>query len=213
MTEQPNPFDDIPMLPEPMLTEDGFENPNFMPAFKAMLDNMPESYERLANKPEWNTKRWTFYREIVGALAQWAIRNISDDGRDDDLNVIMLDPPPFPPDFEKVLGYVSSCLKRQFMKLNTCDLWYGMAEVSLCDINRMLHEILTIEEFKLFMDWNTKETMGDAWLDLSALLHNVCLTIRNERRDHDRFDKEFEESWAKNPNNPANNDDNCDDDH
>ncbi len=199
-----DPFDDIPMLPEPLLTEEGFENPNFMPALSAAIANMPETYDRLADDPEWNTPRWTFYREIVGALAQWAIRNISDDGRDDDLNVIPLDSPPFPPDLEKVLGYVSACLKKQFMELNTCDPLVGMAEVSLCDINRMLHEILTIEEFAPFMAWNTKETMGEVWLDLSALLHNTCLTIRNERRDHDRFNKEFEESWAKSPHNPEN---------
>ncbi len=199
-----DPFDDIPMLPEPMLTEDGFENPNFGPALAAAINNMPETYERLANDPEWNTPRWTFYREVVGALAQWAIRNISDDGRDDEQNVIMLDSPAFPPEFEKVLGYVSACLKSQFMKLNTCDPLVGCAKVSLCDINRMLHEILTIEEFAPFVAWNTEEAMGKAWLDLSALLHNVCLTIRQDRRANDAFDKEFEESWAKNPNNPEN---------
>ena len=192
MTEQPEMFDDIPMLPEPMLTEDGFENPNFMPALEAAIMNMPESYERLANEPEWNTKRWTNYREVVGALAQWSIQNINEEAKD---------APFFPPNLEAVLGYVAACLKPQFQKLNTCDPLLGCAEVSLCDINRMLHEILTIEEFKLFMDWNTKETMGDAWLDLSALLHNVCLTIRADRREFDRFNKQFEEDWTKNPNN------------
>jgi len=195
-----DPFDDIPMLPEPLLTEEGFENPNFGPALSAAINNMPETYNRLADDPEWNTPRWTNYREVVGALAQWAIRNIADDTCADG----PINGPPFPPDFEKVLGYVSACLKPQFMKLNTCDPLVGCAEVSLCDINRMLHEILTIEEFAPFVAWNTEEAMGKAWLDLSALLHNVCLTIRGERRANDQFDKEFEESWAKNPNNPEN---------
>lgn len=195
-----DPFDDIPMLPESMFTEEGFENPNFGPALAAAIDNMPETYERLADDPEWNTPRWTNYREVVGALAQWAIRNIADDTCADG----PIDGPAFPPKFENVLGYVSACLKSQFMKLNTCDPLVGCAEVSLCDINRMLHGILTIEEFAPFMAWNTKEAMGLAWLDLSALLHNVCLTIRMERRENDRNYKEFEESWAKNPNNPEN---------
>lgn len=194
-----SPLDDIPMLPEPMFTEEGFENPNFMPALTAAINNMPESYERLANEPEWNTPRWTNYRDVVGALAQWAIRNIPDDDRDDDLNVIMLDSPPFPPDLEKVLGYVSACLKPQFMKLNTCDPLVGCAKVSLCDINHMLHEILTIEEFAPFMAWNTEEAMGKGWLDLSALLHNTCLTIRDERRANDLFDKKFEEKYGRLP--------------
>jgi len=197
MAKHDDIFDDIEMIPEPMFTDEGFDNPNFMPALNAAIKNMPETYERLANDPEWNTPHWTNYREVVCAMAQWSIRNISDDGRDDDLNVIPLDSPPFPPDFEKVLGYVSACLKKQFMKLNTCDPLVGCAEVSLCDINRTLHEILTIEEFAPFMAWNTKETMGDAWLDLSALLHNVCVTIRDERRVWDAFNKKFDEDWAK----------------
>lgn len=193
MSEQPNPLDGIPMLPEPMLTEEGFENPNFMPALEAALNAMPETYDRLANDPEWNTPRWTNYREVVGALAQWAIRNTHDEICDG----VVVDAPPFPPEFEKVLGYVSACLKPQFRKLNTCDPLVGCAEVSLCDINRMLHEILTIEEFAPFTAWNTEEAMGKAWLDLSAVLHNVCLTIRMERRENAKFDEEFEEKYGE----------------
>lgn len=193
MDEHDGIFDDIDMIPEPMFTEEGFDNPNFMPALESAIKNMPETYERLANDPEWNTPRWTNYREVVGALAQWSIRNIADDT----CGKRIIDAPHFPPNLEMVLGYVAACLKPKFAKHNTCEPLQGSMEISLCDINRMLHEILTIEEFAPFMEWNTKETMGDAWLDLSALLHNVCLTIRDERRAWDAFDKKFNEDWAK----------------
>lgn len=180
-----NQFDAF--IEEPMLTGEGFENPNFLPALEAAINSIPETHERLANDPEWNTPRWTNYREVVGALAQWSIQNINDE---------VQGAPFFPPNLEMVLGYVAACLRPQFAKLNTCDPLVGCAEVSLCDINRMLHEILTIEEFAPFVAWNTKECMGDAWLDLSALLHNVCLTIRADRREFDRFNKRFEEQYG-----------------
>jgi hypothetical protein len=35
------------------------------------------------------------------------------------------------------------------------------------------------------------------FIDLDALLHNVCLDIRLERRASDAFNKQFEEEWQK----------------
>lgn len=179
------PFDAI--IEEPMLTEEGFENPNFMPALLAALDSIPETYERLAGDPEWNTPRLTHYRHIVGALAMWAVRNLDDDAND---------VPYHPEGLEQVVGYVAAVLKPQFDG-DGCSPMKGFKEVSLCEINKMLHVMLNDEKFAPFQEW-------DKWLDLSALLHNVCLTIRDERRQWDEFERKFEEEWAKNPNNPEN---------
>lgn len=60
----------------------------------------------------------------------------------------------------------------------------------------MLHDILYEQNISLFDDWNKKEKMGPHWLDLDALLHNVCISIRQSRRDFDRFNQEFEKELA-----------------
>lgn len=56
-------------------------------------------------------------------------------------------------------------------------------------INKTLWDILG--DLTLFQEWNTEEVMGENWLDLSAILHNVCLDVRSEWRNEKRFDEEF----------------------
>ena len=89
----------------------------------------------------------------------------------------------------------------------------GLAELSLCNINKLLYDILYEQGFSYFDNWN-KSKKGNVeiqftsrysgredpdydFIDLDALLKNVCMDIRNERRDNDRFDKEFEEKYGK----------------
>lgn len=74
---------------------------------------------------------------------------------------------------------------------------YGFMEISLCDISKMLYDILYGQNISIFDGWNTEEVMGKSWLDLDALLHGVCICIRNERRERDRFSKKFEEEYNK----------------
>jgi hypothetical protein len=89
----------------------------------------------------------------------------------------------------------------------------GMVELSLVEINKMCWTIL--DGFEPFMKWNEckigktpdigftsrydgKEDPDYDFIDLDALLHNVCLDIRQERRESVRFSKEFEEEQKEN---------------
>lgn len=181
------------IIEQPLLTEEGFINEACMNELAAAIKNMPEAYDRLSGDPEWNTPRWTRWRHIVSGVAQWAIRNISDDRNDEEGKTVLINSPVFPPGLENVLGYLGTCLRKDkiFDEL-------GYANLSLCQINKMLHDIL-MEDGSVFVSWNTEETMGEAWLDLSALLHNACLSIRDERRDNDRFDARFKAEHGELP--------------
>lgn len=170
-------FDEI--IDEPLLTDDGFINPVCMAQLDAAITAMPPTHERLAGEPEWSTPRWTFLREITGHLAHWAIRQIGCNQSHDKT--------PFPPKLENVIGYLDACIRSRFDQEE-------MARLSLCEINRLLHDILYEE--KIVLSWNDVNVLP-GWLDLDALFHNVCISIRNERRAFDAFDKEFEEDWER----------------
>lgn len=174
-----NPFEDIEMLHNPLLTEEGFVNEACINELESWIKNLPRTHERLADDPEWNTPRWTNYRSITGGLAHWAVQQLSTGNADP------VPPPACPPNLEKVLGYLQACILSKFDD-------FGLAKLSLCDISKMLYD--TLWDLEVFMAWNTEECLGSYWLDLDALLHNVCLSIRQDRREFDRFNKEFEES-------------------
>jgi hypothetical protein len=179
------------IIKEPFLTEDGFVNEACMNALSKAIDNMPKSYERLSSDPEWSEKRWTFKHDITGAFAKWAVRQSAYN---------------CPSNIENVISYLSTCLEREV----NWDECVGMAQLSLCDINKLLYDILYEKGISYFDDWNKakknwKETDYECldraeredpdygFIDLDALLHNVSLDIREERRANDKFDKEFEE--------------------
>jgi hypothetical protein len=90
-----------------------------------------------------------------------------------------------------------------------------MQECSLVDINKWLHEILYEQGVIEFDKWNECK-MGNApdinfvsvhdekrnpdrdFIDLDALLHNVCLTIRDERRKDNAFNDKFDKEYPNN---------------
>lgn len=173
-----NPLDDVTMLEQPFLTEDGFVNEACMNELAGVLAAMPPDYERLADDPEWNTKRITHWREITGGLAQWAIRNIHE--KDDTA---------FPPGLENMIGLLTAIIRPKFDKL-------GWADLSLCDINKMLRDALWNEP--TFMLWNDEKILK-GWLDLDALLRNVCIEIRMDRRAFDKFNADFDAEYGEEP--------------
>lgn len=187
-------FDEI--ISQPLTTEEGFLNPACMNELNDVIANLPKTYNRLTDDPEWSISKnqWTFKKDIVGAFAMWACRQ---------------SPYGVPDGLENVCKYLNAAL-------SSCTNWgnIGMAECSLCDINRWLHEILYEQGIREFDNWNkckkgntpdiaftsrydgVKDPDYD-FIDLDALLHNVCLSIRDERRKNKAFDEKFEKKYGK----------------
>ena len=188
-----DPFEDIQMLTQPLLTEEGFINEACMNELEAAISNMPKNYDRLSGDTEWSQKRWTFKKDITGGLAKYAISQ---------------SPYSCPDNLTEVIRYLDACLEKEID-------WgeHGMVELSLCDISKLVYSILYDQGLSFFDDWNkSKKDKADIkfisghdgsrepdhdFIDLDALLHNVCLDIRMERRAFDKFNKEFEEKHGK----------------
>lgn len=49
-------------------------------------------------------------------------------------------------------------------------------------------------EDKTFNSWNDDKIIS-GWIDLGALIRNVCISIRDERRINAAFDKKFKKIW------------------
>ena len=188
--------DEIEFIKEPLMTEDGFLNPACMNELESTITNMPKTHDRLSGDPEWSERKdkWITRKEIVGHFARWACE-ISPYGVSEGM--------------EGVCKYLYASLK-------SCSDWSvaGMAEASLCEINEWLYQILYEQGVKQFDTWNeTKkgktpeiaftsrydaETDPDYdFIDLDALLHNVCVSIRDERRTSRAFSDKFYKEHGK----------------
>jgi len=184
-------FEDIEFLSQPLLTDEGFVNPACMNELAAVINNMPPTYERLANEPEWSTKEITSLTDILGALAKYAV---------------IQSPYACPEDLAVVIRYADACLHKDISWKDYGDCWF--ASLSLCDINKALFHILM--DFEPFRKWNEprfnwrkdpnlKECPQNPdydFIDLHALLHNVCLDIRTERREWKKFNDEFDAKYG-----------------
>jgi hypothetical protein len=158
------------------------------------LKNIPPIHERTNNDPEWTTKQWTFRKDITSNLAKCTISQ---------------SPYVYPEKLEKVVCYLDACLVQSVDWEIKTDAHNAMTELSLCDIARLLYDILW--DMKEFQNWNMakkgKEEIkfvsshdgpGDPntdFIDLDALITNVCIEIRTHRRENDRFDKEFKKKY------------------
>lgn len=171
------------VLEQPLLTEDGFANEACIRELESVLSTFPRTYERLQSDPEWSTPEITYYKEVTGFFALWSVRQLP--------NL------PYPPNLEHLIGYLDACLRQEFLTLDPNSEWNqkGWGSFSLCEINKMMFDIL--EGTEQFDAWNTKDCLGENWLDLDALLRNVCVSIRDERRINKAFDKKFEEEYDK----------------
>ena len=170
--------DGIHMIQQPLLTDEGFLNEACMRELEAAIRNMPKTYERLKNDPEWSVKWWTTDLDIVSSFAASAITCFRG----------------VPPNLDKVCQYVHTLLRKEPSFEKVPNDKFMMAELSLIDINKMLWNYLG--ELPLFLDWNDSDKY-ETWADLDALLHNVCLLIRTDRREFDRFNEEFEREYGQ----------------
>lgn len=168
------------MLSQPFFADDGSVNPAAENELEAVLRRIPRPYDRFNNDPEWIVERHTQFREITGALAYWAIRQ---NACDEERKYI----PACPPNLETVIQYLTACVRKRFDES-------GFSKLSLCSISRMLYDILW--DMKEFKQWGEQEIMGTG-ISLDALLLNVCIMIRDERRANDKFNAEFEKKYGK----------------
>ena len=183
--------DDIEFISQPLTTPEGYINEACMNELTAHINNGSKTYQRLASNEEWNNKHYLFVNDITSNLAKWAVKQ---------------SPYLFPKGLENVIRYLHACLVLKADKA-------GMMYLSLNEISKMLYEILYEQGVEDFDNWNksknptpaivfssrydNKPNPDDDFIDLDALLHNVCLSFREEWRAFDKFNKEFEEKYGK----------------
>ena len=165
------------VIDQSFYTEEGFVNEACLNQLNKAILNMPKTYERLKDNPEWVKKRWIFRKNITASFAKYAIS---------------LSPYSCPDNLEKVIRYLDVCLEKE-VKWSS----YGMVELSLCDINKLLYDILYEQNITVFDEWNkpkknwrknsyqsfqevSEKDSNYDFIDLDALLRNVCLDIRGQ---------------------------------
>lgn len=184
MSDEKHPADGLPvekieMLGQPLLTEEGFVNEACLAELEAAIRDVPKTHERLAGNPEWSTRHPTSLGDIVGALAGNAVRQAG---------------VRHPPGLDAVIGFLRACLVSGPFSSDAGA--FGNAEgdgiviatASLCDVNRWLWEFLG--EMPEIARWNDPDRM-ECFIDIHALFHNVCLSIRNDRRHMLAFNRKF----------------------
>ena len=189
----------IEILSQPLTTEDGFINPACINELESAILNMPKIHERSADDNEWTEKRFIVKKDITSNFARWAIHQ---------------SPYQWPEGLETVVKYLDACLEKSvewkpFLPSN------GYAYLSLNDISNLLYSILYEQNFAAFDAWNVSKNRSDEkirftsafsapgdpddeFIGLDALLTNVSVAIRNERRKADEFDRKFNEEWELN---------------
>lgn len=110
----------------------------------------------MESAPKREQPRWINYRWITGYLACYAIRQVRG--------------PAFPPKLEGVIGFLHARIRPRFDE-------DGLAKMTLGEVADLLREELMPEE--MFRAWND-ENVIQGWIDLDALIQNVCFSIRHE---------------------------------
>jgi len=154
---------DVEMLEQPLLTDEGFINEACLNELAAAINNMPKSYDRLAGCPEWTTPHWVFAPDITGQFARWAVKQ---------------SPDACPVGLERVVSFLKAALEHTF-SFDTA----GMCQLTLCQINKALYDILYEQGISDFDKWN----QGEGFIDLDALLHNTCVGLRDDWQECDCF--------------------------
>lgn len=161
---------------------------------KDMIEELATVLKNVPNRAsiEWQQKRKTHRKDITGALALCAVNQ---------------SPYEFPVGLEHVIGWLGACLKQ--------DLHWdkrGFVLLSLNDISDILYKTLT--GMKEFDAWNVPRKgkgtdiifvspsiplpkADEDFIDLDALIKNVCCHIRDKRATSDVFIKQFKAKQPK----------------
>jgi len=126
------------IINQPLLTEEGCLNQACMNELEKAIDNSPKTYERLKNDFEWNEKVYTSISDITSALAKWAIRQ---------------SPYSYPERLDEVVKYLYACLRPSFDE-------NGIDHLTLCEINKLLYDILYEQGVEAFDNWNKSKKNG-----------------------------------------------------
>ena len=180
------PLDKIEMLSQPLTTEDGFLNPASVNELENYIRNMPRLRPDLRSDLEWTMRTWTCASDIVRHFSGWVTAG-------------MLMPPDadgcYPPSLDSVVLVLRACIRRW----ERFEVFSGvcMGEVSLCELHDWLWE--TLEDLDAFNAWNDVDKVGPSWIDLCALVTNVCLSIEKDRRHDHAFNLKFEREYGEKP--------------
>lgn len=153
-----------------------------------LIDQAADVQERrLWDDAEWTTPRFTILKDVVKAFA---------------VGVIQADAwfvgYSLPPNFEVVCNSLCGAVETKFSKEDG-------KEISLLDIQAFYREF--IDATPPCREWNdfpgesfvsrySSMPTERTFIDLDALVQNACNCIRNDRREFDRFDAEFEAKYA-----------------
>lgn len=111
-------------------------------------------------------KKYIHYTEITAAFAYWAVKQV---GCANGIDI----PIAHAPKLEILIQY----LKYQLIKDNIFND-FGYAEISIDDISKILKDKLFSNDD--FLEWNTSKALGNYWLDLDAIIMNICATLRHD---------------------------------
>lgn len=148
-----------------------------------------KSEERLWGDPEWAEPRYTHRKDIVRGFAVGII------------NADMwFDGYSLPPNFEAVLNSLCGAIASKFKGNDE------IVKVSLLDLEALYREF--IDATLLCREWNDFPGSGFSsrysatptertFIDLGALVRNAAIHIRDDRRDFDRFNAEFEAKYGR----------------
>ena len=159
-----------------------------------MADTAVKHANSLARDPEWSNKITIHFHTVINAFAIG----------------VMTSYPYYkgyrhPPNFELVCNRMAYLLSQEFDN-QICD--YECIEVSLLKLKGVYKRLaMSIKEYVEWNDIGSPEgdgivtrydsTQRPSFIDLDVPPHNAVIYLRNEERNHKRFEEEFEKKYGK----------------
>ena len=142
---------------------------------------------RLSRDPEWTTPRYRSLKDVLGAVAMWAVRQ---------------SPYACPDDLDRVLCALAVAIGPRFPESLPAQHSLLAIEAMLRDHLLPMPQVAAWNERKNgrdgpgFCSAFSEPTPDDDFIDLDALVRNVAVQLRDEDRRWDAFNADFERSQA-----------------